>query len=190
MATNHKFIIEPHFRLQEWIAEEKGYFKDEGSGLHLPRDGAVDRRQDPRQGQQGRRLSVVRGRPQVGRELRLPLDGECRSRVRARPAQPRRLFGGAVGHFRGAGFADQDAGRPRRRADLGRLPVRFALCVDPGAGKLHAEGPDQAVVQRRHAVQADGDAAGRPGAGGDACSQGRTISPSSSASARSWTTPS
>jgi hypothetical protein len=26
----HKFIIEPHFRLQEWVAEEKGYFKDEG----------------------------------------------------------------------------------------------------------------------------------------------------------------
>jgi hypothetical protein len=24
-----KFIIEPHFRLQEWVAEEKGYFKDE-----------------------------------------------------------------------------------------------------------------------------------------------------------------
>jgi len=25
-----KFIIEPHFRLQEWIAHDKGYFKDEG----------------------------------------------------------------------------------------------------------------------------------------------------------------
>ena len=25
-----KFIIEPHFRLQEWIAEEKSYFRDEG----------------------------------------------------------------------------------------------------------------------------------------------------------------
>jgi hypothetical protein len=25
-----KFIIAPHFRLQEWVAEEKGYFKDEG----------------------------------------------------------------------------------------------------------------------------------------------------------------
>jgi ABC-type nitrate/sulfonate/bicarbonate transport system substrate-binding protein len=25
-----KFIIEPHFRLQEWIAHEKGYFSDEG----------------------------------------------------------------------------------------------------------------------------------------------------------------
>ena len=28
-----KFIIEPHFRLQEWVAEEKGYFKDEGPGV-------------------------------------------------------------------------------------------------------------------------------------------------------------
>jgi ABC-type nitrate/sulfonate/bicarbonate transport system substrate-binding protein len=25
-----KFVIEPHFRLQEWVAVEKGYFKDEG----------------------------------------------------------------------------------------------------------------------------------------------------------------
>ena len=25
-----KFIVEPHFRLQEWIAEEKGYFNQEG----------------------------------------------------------------------------------------------------------------------------------------------------------------
>ena len=25
-----KFVVEPHFRLQEWVAEEKGYFRDEG----------------------------------------------------------------------------------------------------------------------------------------------------------------
>src|ERR1700691_569160 len=25
-----KFVIEPHFRLQEWVAEEKGYFHAEG----------------------------------------------------------------------------------------------------------------------------------------------------------------
>src|SRR5215471_4728017 len=25
-----KFIIEPHFRLHEWVAVEKGYFHDEG----------------------------------------------------------------------------------------------------------------------------------------------------------------
>ena len=26
-----KFVIEPHFRLQEWVAEEKGYFRAEAS---------------------------------------------------------------------------------------------------------------------------------------------------------------
>ena len=30
IMRNQKFIIQPHFRLQEWVAEEKGYFKDEG----------------------------------------------------------------------------------------------------------------------------------------------------------------
>jgi ABC-type nitrate/sulfonate/bicarbonate transport system substrate-binding protein len=25
-----KFIVEPHFRLQEWVAQEKGYFRDSG----------------------------------------------------------------------------------------------------------------------------------------------------------------
>src|SRR3954467_2170977 len=28
--AEEKFIVEPHFRLQEWVAEEKGYFQDEG----------------------------------------------------------------------------------------------------------------------------------------------------------------
>src|SRR5437660_8821329 len=28
--SKEKFIIEPHFRLQEWVSEEKGYFKQEG----------------------------------------------------------------------------------------------------------------------------------------------------------------
>ena len=28
--AEQKFVIEPHFRLQEWVAEEKGYFADEG----------------------------------------------------------------------------------------------------------------------------------------------------------------
>src|SRR4026209_1717665 len=30
-----KFRIEPHGRLQEWVAEEKGYFKDEGLDYEL-----------------------------------------------------------------------------------------------------------------------------------------------------------
>lgn len=28
--ANEKFVIAPHMRLHEWVAEEKGYFKDEG----------------------------------------------------------------------------------------------------------------------------------------------------------------
>ena len=28
--NDHRFVIEPHFRLQEWVADEKGYFRDEG----------------------------------------------------------------------------------------------------------------------------------------------------------------
>jgi hypothetical protein len=28
--SDHPFIIDPHFRLQEWVAAEKGYFADEG----------------------------------------------------------------------------------------------------------------------------------------------------------------
>ena len=30
-----KFVIAPHFRLQEWVAEEKGYFRDEGLGYEF-----------------------------------------------------------------------------------------------------------------------------------------------------------
>ena len=28
--SGQPFVIDPHFRLQEWVAEEKGYFADEG----------------------------------------------------------------------------------------------------------------------------------------------------------------
>jgi NMT1/THI5 like len=30
IMQKQKFMIEPHFRLHEWVAEEKGYFRDEG----------------------------------------------------------------------------------------------------------------------------------------------------------------
>jgi len=30
VADRRPFVIDPHFRLQEWVAEEKGYFADEG----------------------------------------------------------------------------------------------------------------------------------------------------------------
>ncbi len=167
-ATNHKFIIQPHFRLQEWIAEEKGYFKDEGLDYIFREDSEIDRRQGARQ---GATKSAPFSPSRKGRKSDVSCACHWTVNVAAAsgpwPAQPRCLFGGAVGHFCRAGFADQDAGRSRRRADLGRLPVRQPLRVDPGAGNLHAEGADQPVVQRRHAVQAHGAAARRQDPGGN-----------------------
>jgi hypothetical protein len=37
-----KFIIQPHGRLQEWIAHEKGYFKDEGLDYEFVRGPSAD----------------------------------------------------------------------------------------------------------------------------------------------------
>src|SRR5919109_1942293 len=34
-APMGKFVISPHFRLHEWVAEEKGYFRDEGLDYEL-----------------------------------------------------------------------------------------------------------------------------------------------------------
>lgn len=44
--SKEKFVIAPHMRLHEWVAEEKGYFEDEGleyefSGALKSRDGKV-----------------------------------------------------------------------------------------------------------------------------------------------------
>lgn len=33
-----KYIIQPHQRLQEWVAEEKGYFTDEGLDYEFQAD--------------------------------------------------------------------------------------------------------------------------------------------------------
>ena len=38
-----KFRIIPHSRLQEWVAEEKGYFKDEGLDYEFITPGQADR---------------------------------------------------------------------------------------------------------------------------------------------------
>ena len=54
-----KFVISPHFRLHEWVAEEKGYFRAEGLDYEF-RDGV---RQTPRHARQGGRLtSFEKGR--------------------------------------------------------------------------------------------------------------------------------
>jgi ABC-type nitrate/sulfonate/bicarbonate transport system substrate-binding protein len=62
-----KFIIEPHFRLQEWVAEEKGYFREEGLDYEFRElvrstDGKIhdkgDRRGAMQSFEEGRKASV------------------------------------------------------------------------------------------------------------------------------------
>ena len=155
---NHKFIIQPHFRLQEWVAEEKGYFTDEGLDYEFRETVQSSDGKSHAAGRQGRRDADLREGPQVGHQLRLPLDRQRRGRQGPRQAVRRRLLGVAVRHLRAGGFQGEDAGGPRRRADLGRLPVGQPLLDHPGARAVHAAGPDQAVVHRRHAVRPHGAA--------------------------------
>ena len=94
-----KFIIEPHFRLHEWVAEEKGYFKDEGLDYEFRETRAVERRRVAAAWRQGRRDADVRAGPQVRHLLRLPLDGERRRHQGPRQALRRCLSGLACGIF-------------------------------------------------------------------------------------------
>jgi len=155
----------------------KRLFPRRGARLRVPRTGARDRRQDSRQGRQGRRVPIVRRRAQVECQLRLSLDGERRSLQGHRPYVYRRLFGVTGGHFRAGRFKGEVAGRSCRRADFGRLSIRQPLCHRAGARALSQGRPDQAQLCRRHAVQAYGATDRRQGAGGEPVQ--RALSPPS-----------
>ncbi len=130
---NSKFVIQPHFRLQEWVAEEKGYFKDEGLDYVFQETVPGFGRQGARLRRQERRDADLRERPHVGRQLRLPLDRRRRRRQGPRQALQRRLFGIARGHFRAGRLTDQNTRTACRRADLCRLSVRQPLLDHSGA---------------------------------------------------------
>ncbi len=147
-----KFIIEPHFRLQEWVAEEKGYFKDEGldyifQELIKSTDGTHHYK-----GDKVGAMQSLETRPHLGCELRLPLDRRRRGLEGQGPALCRRLFGRAVRRVRPGEFAGEDARGSRRRADRGRLPVGQPLLDHPGARTVHAARQDQPHLRGRHAV--------------------------------------
>ena len=152
-----RFVISPHFRLQEWVAEEKGYFRDEGLDYEFrdnygPGDAAQKHTTPDKVG----RVPDLRAGPQLRRERRVPLDGERRRLDGPRQALRRRLLGLARRGVRAAGVAGPGAGGPQGRDDLGRLPVGQPLRDDPGARAVHAARRHQALVRRRAAVPADG----------------------------------
>ena len=57
-----KFIVEPHFRLQEWVAEEKGYFRAEGLEYEFRELIRSSGGQHHNKGAQGAFQSIERGR--------------------------------------------------------------------------------------------------------------------------------
>ena len=71
-----KFVIEPHFRLQEWVAEEKGYFRAEGLDYEfrefIRASGGAHHATRARSAPSSRSRRAA----QVERHLRLPLDRE------------------------------------------------------------------------------------------------------------------
>lgn len=57
-----KFIVEPHFRLQEWVAEEKGYFRAEGLDYEFRELIRSTAGQHHNKGAQGAFQSIEKGR--------------------------------------------------------------------------------------------------------------------------------
>jgi hypothetical protein len=57
-----KFIVEPHFRLQEWVAEEKGYFRAEGLDYEFRELIRSTGGQHHNKGNQGAFQSIEQGR--------------------------------------------------------------------------------------------------------------------------------
>ena len=151
-----KFIIEPHFRLQEWVAEEKGYFRGRGPRLRVQGVHPRHRRRPSRKGGKVGAFQSHREGPRGQRHLRLPLDRQCRRLARPHQALRRRLFGGAVRHLRAGRLADQIA------EDLAGVPISVGYQSGSHYATIQALEPylprrqDQAVVRRGHAVRPHG----------------------------------
>ena len=116
-----KFIIQPHGRLQEWIAHEKGYFRDEGLDYEFAR--AVGRhRQAGRRGRQGDRPQVRRVQSYEkgggNKACKSDISCACHWTVNQAATQQYRHDVGQVlcrdarRHHGAAGIADQPAGEP------------------------------------------------------------------------------
>jgi len=147
-----KFIIEPHFRLQEWVAEEKGYFKDEGldyvfQELIQSTDGAHHYKGD----RVGAMQSFERGRTS-------DVSCACHWTVGVAASKGKgRLYAGVYSVAPAGVFVAPDS-PVRTPEDLAGVPIAVGLSVgqplldDPGARAIYAGRQDQPDFRRRHAV--------------------------------------
>ena len=130
-----KFIVEPHFRLQEWVAEEKGYFGAEGLDYEFRELIRSTAGQHHNKGASGAFQSIEKGRE-------ADVSCACHWTVAVAASNGHaRLYADAysvapAGIFVPADSPIRTPGRPRGRADLGGLPVGQPLFDDPGAGAV------------------------------------------------------
>jgi hypothetical protein len=116
-----KFTIQPHGRLQEWIGDEKGDFRDEGLEYEFSHglSAASEKKIDPRWG--GRsppaHSSRTAGRRQQGREIRYFL--------RMSLGQPASAHTGRMGNLRDAGGIMVPPPRSCGRRPRGRKSVGY-----------------------------------------------------------------
>ncbi len=127
-----KFVVAPHFRLHEWVAEEKGYFAAEGLDYEF------------RETMDSTRAAAINIGNKVGAYQTLEagrtcnVSGACHWTMNVAASNGHgKLYADAYSvspcrRVRAGGFAGQDAGRSCRRADLGRLSVRQPLRDHPG----------------------------------------------------------
>ena len=146
-----KFIIEPHFRLQEWVAEEKGYFARRRPRLRVSRAHPRHRRRPSRRsGKVGAFQSI-----EQGREANVTCACHWTVNVAASRGHTK-LYADAYSVAPCGIFVPANspilAGPAGRRADLGWLPVGQPLRHPAGAGAVLARRADQAFLWRGHAV--------------------------------------
>ena len=161
-----KFIIEPHFRLQEWVAEEKGYFRAEGLDYEFRELIRSTEGQHHNKANQGAFQSIEKGR-----EANVSCACHWTVNVAASNGHAK-LYADVYsvapsGIFVARGFPGAHPGRPCGHADFSRFPVGKPLFDHPGARAVHGAWQDQSDVRRRHAVSSHGaaDRGQEPGSG-------------------------
>ena len=178
-----KFLIEPHFRLQEWVAEEKDYFRKEGLDyefreLMRSTDGKIHDK-----GSKGAFQSFEEGR-------KANVSCACHWTVNVAASNGHGKMYTDVYSVAPAGIFVPANSKVKTPADLAGVPISVGFQSGSHYATVQALEPylkpraDQPELCRRHAVQAHGAAARRQGAGGATCSAALITSPSSSASAR------
>ena len=128
-----KFLIEPHFRLQEWVADEKDYFRKEGLDYEFRE---LMRSTDGKIHDKGDKVGAYQSF-EAGRKANVSCACHWTVNVAASNGHGRMATEvysvSPAGVFVASRLQNQRPGRSCRRADLGRLSVRQPLRDRSGA---------------------------------------------------------